>query len=213
MWKLNPDSTMNEILITYHATKGFQQVLSPIFPLEIHKQQRISESMPSSRNQVTKTRPSAAITVSDFLSTGLKDVAYGIEVSLTALIDSKPDHLEQSEPGCEYLIFSYPMHKHAPNKNYICFNCIVERCFKRCTCEAKTVICKYCYPKDQIPKFSCSAQVIYKHYILESSKIQGVPKYLIAFQTIIFLSNGIQLFYEIFQISNLFIQDMTHFCT
>lgn len=92
------------------------------------------------KSAVTTTRLIAAITVWDFLSTGLKDVASGIEVSLTALFDSNLAHLELSEPGREYLIDSAPMHKRTPIKNYICFNCMVERCFKRCTCKAKICI-------------------------------------------------------------------------
>lgn len=74
---------------------------------------------------MTTTRPSAAITVSDFLSTGLKDVASGIEVSMTVFFDFKLAYLELSEPGREYHIDSDLMHKHTPNKNYICFNCMV----------------------------------------------------------------------------------------
>lgn len=78
-----------------------------------------------SKSTVTTTRPSAAITVSDFLSTGLKDVASGIEVSMTVFFDFKLAYLKLSEPGREYHIDSDSMHKHTPNKNYICFNCMV----------------------------------------------------------------------------------------
>lgn len=150
VWIFAPDSNMNEILHHVTCKKRITTGVKPDFSSpnaqtieDLWKHAIISKST------VTTTRPSAAITVSDFLSTGLKDVASGIEVSMTVFFDFKLAYLELSEPGREYHIDSDSMHKHTPNKNYIGW-----RGFKRCICKTKIVFCKYCKQKIIFQAFS-----------------------------------------------------------